>query len=69
MKILNLVGACAVAPNYCIVSQFCANGSLENLLRGRRAIPNLAWSWLVKVAADAAAGILHLHAEGIIHRV
>ena len=68
-KILNFVGACVVAPNYCIVSEFCTNGSLEGLLRGPKAVPNLSWVWLVKVAADAAAGILHLHCEGIIHRV
>lgn len=31
--------------------------------------PDLPWKTIVGMALDAAAGILHLHAEHIVHRV
>jgi serine/threonine protein kinase len=61
-------GVCVTRPNLCIVTQYFANGSLENLLIKREPKPSLDLRTLVSMAKDIASGILHLHMEGVIHR-
>eukprot|EP01102_Stenamoeba_stenopodia_P017980 TRINITY_DN6531_c0_g1_i2.p1 TRINITY_DN6531_c0_g1~~TRINITY_DN6531_c0_g1_i2.p1 ORF type:complete len:335 (+),score=62.13 TRINITY_DN6531_c0_g1_i2:697-1701(+) len=51
-------------PNLCIITEFLEEGSLDNLLK-RESFDNRQF---VGMAADIAAGMLHLHKEGIVHR-
>jgi serine/threonine protein kinase len=55
-QVVNFVGACSCAPNFCMVSEFCDLGSLESVLRGRHAINDLPLKTIVRIARDAAAG-------------
>jgi serine/threonine protein kinase len=48
----------------CIVTEFCDGGSLSVYLSTKPKNP----SFLVKVSKGIAAGMLHLHSEGLIHR-
>lgn len=65
--VVKFIGVCTKQGHFCIVSEFCAKGSLERLVRGnnRASIPLRT---IVQMARDAAAGILHLHCESVIHR-
>lgn len=65
-NIVKFVGAC-LGP-FCLVSAFCANGSLEDLLQKDHDLRLLSNRTLVRMAMDIGAGILHLHREGVIHR-
>ena len=47
-----------------MVSLFCTNGSLESFLRTNDLNPVVE----AKMLMDIAAGVLHLHCEGVIHR-
>lgn len=53
-------------PNVCVVSQYYRFGSLESVLRGPTRA-DLPWKAFVKMAKETAAGIHHLHKEGILH--
>jgi serine/threonine protein kinase len=66
--VVKFIGVCTKQGHFCIVSEFCTKGSLERLVRGnnRASIPLRT---IVQMARDAAAGILHLHCESVIHRV
>jgi serine/threonine protein kinase len=55
-----------VLPNVCIVTQYYRYGSLEGALRGKTRL-DLTWKQVIKIAMEAAAGILHLHKEGVLH--
>ncbi|KAL6064370.1 Serine/threonine-protein kinase STY46 [Balamuthia mandrillaris] len=67
----NIVSFVGAATNQeegtpCLVTQFCRNGSLYDLLCKKQT--KLPWVTMVKMARDASSGLLHLHAEGVIHR-
>lgn len=50
----------------CILTEFCDNGSLQNVLDNKDIImtPQLT----IKIALDCAKGLEFLHSLGIIHR-
>eukprot|EP01087_Luapelamoeba_hula_P003159 TRINITY_DN1296_c2_g1_i1.p1 TRINITY_DN1296_c2_g1~~TRINITY_DN1296_c2_g1_i1.p1 ORF type:complete len:955 (-),score=151.91 TRINITY_DN1296_c2_g1_i1:65-2929(-) len=68
-NVLGFLGAVTRPGNgakLCIVTEFCAHGSLHDfLIKKKRRLPNV---FLIKMARDIASGILHLHREKIIHR-
>ncbi|KAL6059708.1 Receptor tyrosine-protein kinase erbB-2 [Balamuthia mandrillaris] len=49
----------------CIVTEFLANGDLLTFLRKQEGLPA---EQMIAMAFDVAAGMAHLHAEGITHR-
>ena len=71
-NVVSFLGVCLEPP--CIVTEFCARGSLTDVLRGAKSAPAKAslldWSRRLNIALDAAKGMLYLHnhAPPIIHR-
>ncbi len=59
-------GVCTKPPNLCIVTQYLPFGSIDTLLIKRQLDVDI--KSIVKMAKDAASGVLHLHLEGVIHR-
>jgi len=71
-NIIGFVGAVTIPrsgeekTHLCLVTEYCQYGSLYDLIVVRQSeIPLVT---LIRMARDAAAGILHLHREGVIHR-
>eukprot|EP01114_Cavostelium_apophysatum_P012180 TRINITY_DN2702_c0_g3_i1.p1 TRINITY_DN2702_c0_g3~~TRINITY_DN2702_c0_g3_i1.p1 ORF type:complete len:801 (-),score=165.69 TRINITY_DN2702_c0_g3_i1:48-2450(-) len=62
-NIVQLLGICRNPP--AIVMRFYENGSLLGYLQDN---PNLPWKFKLEVMSGIAAGMAHLHAEGVIHR-
>lgn len=64
------------SPPYLFVMEFCAGGSLHDLLCGVRTLGTgeaprqvrLSWQQRLKAALDVAAGMEYLHSAGIMHR-
>jgi serine/threonine protein kinase len=54
--VVNFIGACSQAPNFCMVSEFCDQGSLESVLRGKHAVADIPLKTIVRIIRDAAAG-------------
>jgi serine/threonine protein kinase len=52
-------------PNLCIVTEFLSGGSLWSLLCSDQVIE---WATVIKILRGIAAGMRHLHTEGIVHR-
>ena len=67
-NLVALVGA-SVGERCCIVTEFCAGGTLFQLLHERKEI-QLSWKQRLKFAKDVAEGMAYLHAvtPPIIHR-
>jgi serine/threonine protein kinase len=71
-NVVTFLGACSAPP--AIVSEFCARGSLYEILRRGRRSPAeaaaLGWARRLSIAVDAAAGMLFLHTRQpqIVHR-
>lgn len=63
--IVKFCGISTKFPHYCIVTEYMERGCVRDALADN---PDLPWKTIVGMALDAAAGILHLHAEHIIHR-
>jgi len=69
---VGFLGICLSPP--CMISEYCARGSLTDVLRGGKASPAKAalldWARRLNMALDAAKGMLYLHAHAppIIHR-
>jgi serine/threonine protein kinase len=63
---VRFIGVCTDPNNLCIVTQFYPRRSVYDLLILERL--QLAPKTLVKIMRDAAAGVLHLHCEKVIHR-
>jgi tRNA A-37 threonylcarbamoyl transferase component Bud32 len=61
--VVALVGYCE-RPHLCICVEFCSGGSLDVYLRAHRT----PLKRLLKWAADAAAGVEHLHRHNVVHR-
>ena len=70
--IVSFLGLCTEPP--CIVTELCAHGSLLDVLKRARTTPavaaELTWPRRLRMALDAAAGMLYLHARSppLIHR-
>lgn len=65
-NIAHLIGVCTNRYPFCLVSEFYPRGSLYDILIKRK--EDVEWPRLVWVATTAAAGILHLHKEEVVHR-
>ncbi len=65
-NVLRLLGACPTPPTLALITEYCAKGSLYNLLHS----PTVSLTWLdvVHIALGAARGMQHLHKHGVIHR-
>ena len=70
--VVGFMGICESPP--CIVTELCARGSVMDLLKRGRTTPafaaELTWPRRLRMALDAATGMLYLHAESppLIHR-
>ncbi|KAL6069929.1 Tyrosine-protein kinase receptor [Balamuthia mandrillaris] len=68
-NVVKFIGAVMKADSqlkFALVSEYCAKGSLYDMLMKRKEkVPLVV---LVRMARDIAAGILHLHKEKVIHR-
>ncbi|GAB4822570.1 hypothetical protein N2152v2_009616 [Parachlorella kessleri] len=71
-SIVTFLGVCPVPP--CVVTEYCARGSLADVLRTARQSPaaaaKLDWLRRLNMMLDTAKGMLHLHSHSpaIIHR-
>ncbi|DBB05340.1 TPA: hypothetical protein ACH3X3_010560 [Trebouxia sp. C0006] len=71
-NVVMFMGLCLEPP--CIVTEFCARGSLYDVLKKARSTPAFAqqldWSRRISMALDAAKGVLQLHSHKppILHR-
>lgn len=71
-NVVQLVGFCMAPPG--VAMEYCTRGSLYDVLqRGAAnagAAKDLTWGRRVRMAADAAAGMLHLHTRSpqVLHR-
>ncbi len=65
-----LLGVCAAPP--AIATEYCARGSLYDLLHSAAAAPAAAaalpWHRRLALLLDAARGVAYLHARGVVHR-
>lgn len=60
--VLLFMGVCTRPPNLAIVTEFCDNGSLHDVLSRKRDTPDdLPWARRLMFAADAARGLNYLH--------
>ncbi len=66
-NILHFFGVSLTPPNICFVSELL-KVSLEDHLRFDKNNTSEPLSEIVRFAAEAASGLLHLHAEGVVHR-
>ncbi|KAL6079948.1 Receptor-interacting serine/threonine-protein kinase 3 [Balamuthia mandrillaris] len=64
--VVNYIGIVKSREDVSLVTQFYEKGSLYDILIVRR--EKVPWKTVVGMARDAAAGILHLHREKVIHR-
>ena len=66
---VNFIGACHTPPNVCLVTEYCARGSLDHLLH--KSGLHLDLIKKVEFALDIARGMSCLHAQNppIIHRL
>lgn len=71
-NVVSFLGVCAVPP--CMVTEYCANGSLARVLRSAHRSPEIAerlhWLQRVNMMLDTARGMFYLHSlkAPIIHR-
>jgi serine/threonine protein kinase len=60
--VLLFMGVCTRPPNLAIVTEFCDNGSLHDVLSSKRSDPAaLPWLRRLAFASDAARGLNYLH--------
>ncbi|GFR41489.1 hypothetical protein Agub_g2180 [Astrephomene gubernaculifera] len=67
-NVVNFIGACHTPPNVCLVTEYCARGSLDHLLHKSSITLDLAKK--VEFSMDIARGMSCLHSQKppIIHR-
>ena len=66
--IVPLVGMCQDRAGVLLVTEFVSGGSLLSMLQRRGTARPLSYRAVAELAAQAAAGVVHLHANGIVHR-
>jgi len=65
-RVVRFLGVCATPGQpLCIATEYLPGGAVDRLLYSGR---DLSFSLRMQWAMDAATGVLHLHAERIIHR-
>jgi serine/threonine protein kinase len=64
-NIVQIYGVCIQEDKATIVMEFVKGGSLLQLLQQK---PQLPLDQIIKIVKGTAAGMNHLHAEGIVHR-
>jgi serine/threonine protein kinase len=67
-NIVLFMGASVQMPNLCIVTEFCHGGNLYSALRRRSWREHMGHSEFLRMARDAARGMLYLHEARVIHR-
>jgi len=68
-NIVEFLGACVEPNRMCIVTEYLANGSLEDVLeRNAKRKKRISIKRIVALAKDIARGLNWLHHKGIIHR-
>ncbi|XP_039125680.1 LOW QUALITY PROTEIN: probable protein kinase At2g41970 [Dioscorea cayenensis subsp. rotundata] len=74
---IELLGYCLEADNRILIHEYASNGSLHDILHGRKGVQNaeprvvLSWNQRVKIAYGAARGLEYLHEKvepSIVHR-
>lgn len=65
-NVIKFIGCSTTLPHLYLVSQYCENLSLLDYLVRRQSPVEM--TALVRMMKEAAAGVLHLHAENVIHR-
>jgi len=67
-NIVLFMGVCTVPPNFAIVTEFCARGTLFDVLQDRNVM--LEWTQVNKIALQISLGMnyLHMNKPAIIHR-
>ncbi|XP_065833706.1 mitogen-activated protein kinase kinase kinase 11-like isoform X2 [Oscarella lobularis] len=66
-NVIQLLGVCVQAPNYCLVMEFARGGTLSNVIAKYQLPPPVLVDWALQIAR----GMHYLHAEAdlpIIHR-
>ncbi|KAL3872972.1 hypothetical protein ACJMK2_036140 [Sinanodonta woodiana] len=66
-NIVALTGVCLKEPSVCLVMEYCAGGSLNRALGGRRIQPDILVNWAMQIAN----GMYYLHEKApipLIHR-
>jgi tRNA A-37 threonylcarbamoyl transferase component Bud32 len=64
-RILTLYGAVVSPEKLCLVTRFCANGSLDHYIERH---PDLSDLTKLQVATACASGLAFLHENGMVHR-
>jgi serine/threonine protein kinase len=67
-NIILFLGACLKEPNICFITEFARKGDLYGVLQKES---NLPWRIKMRMACDAARGLLYLHmcSPPVVHRV
>ena len=65
-RVVNLVAARALPPNYELVYEWMENGSVADAMYVRGLVPT--WRAALRVASDVASGLAYLHSLGVVHR-
>ncbi|EFJ42023.1 hypothetical protein VOLCADRAFT_35353, partial [Volvox carteri f. nagariensis] len=67
--VLQLLAACTEPPHLALVTDYCASGSLYQLLHGPRPGGGCPpWTQLVSICLGVAQGMAWLHRHSILHR-
>nr|XP_043623501.1 serine/threonine-protein kinase PCRK1-like [Erigeron canadensis] len=66
-NLVRLIGYCETKRNWILVYEYMPNGSLKDHLSVKSNTP-LSWDRRLKIARDAATGLLHLH-SGLHQRI
>jgi len=69
VNLVNLMGVSLYENDLCIITEYCAGGTLFEWLHERRSF-NITWKQKVKMALDIACGMNYLHTcdPPIVHR-
>ncbi|GAB5368392.1 hypothetical protein AAMO2058_001315300, partial [Amorphochlora amoebiformis] len=65
-NILHIIGIVTLDNDKCLISEYCAKGSLSRLAREKKIDPSD--EVLLSYAKAIANGLEHLHSRGIVHR-
>ncbi len=65
-NVLPIIEADVIDGQLLIVSEYAADGSLDDLLKGKE--ENFSTSESVEIISNILGGLQHLHSKGIIHR-